>query len=171
MGTIILMPIILMGAYHCRYIFVIDQFLALTERISIVAETTDAPDARAQLFEALALLKTFLAKDSQAKCIAVPTSTSGPTRIIYFLRVSRHSSRASSVILSPPEAHSSFSRILFARHGTISATSGSTSARHQRTIAPIDVSYRKPTRSASPTALSCSPPPWSSQGLAVSISF
>jgi hypothetical protein len=45
-----------------------------------VAETTDVPDARAQLFEALALLKTFLAKDSQAKRIAVPTSTSGPTR-------------------------------------------------------------------------------------------
>ena len=74
--SIILFPAPLVVPGASRF----DQLLALTERISIVAETTDVPDARAQLFEALALLKTFLAKDSQAKHIVVPNSTSGPTR-------------------------------------------------------------------------------------------
>ena len=55
--SIILFPAPLVVPGASRF----DQLLALTERISVVAETTDVPDARAQLFEALALLKTFLA--------------------------------------------------------------------------------------------------------------
>ncbi len=67
-----LAPLVVPGASR------FDQLLALTERISIVAETTDVPDARAQLFEALALLKTFWLKTAKPNVSPCPPALQAP---------------------------------------------------------------------------------------------
>jgi hypothetical protein len=54
--------------------------LAVTERIYAAAEATSTNDSRAQLFEALALLRTFLASDQESNHTTPLTLSSGPTR-------------------------------------------------------------------------------------------
>jgi hypothetical protein len=57
-----------------------DQLLALTEKLVAAAETTTADDSRAQLLEALQLLRTFLTQDQERNPSTPLTPASGPTR-------------------------------------------------------------------------------------------
>ena len=54
--------------------------LALTEEISAAAETPSTNDSRAQLLEALTLLRTFIANDQERNPTAPLTLTSGHIR-------------------------------------------------------------------------------------------
>jgi hypothetical protein len=57
-----------------------DQLLALTDKLVTAAETTTADDSRAQLLEALKLLRTFLAEDQDRNPSTPLNPSSGPTR-------------------------------------------------------------------------------------------
>ncbi len=74
--SIILFPAPLVEPGASRF----DQLLAVTERIYAAAEATSTNDSRAQLFEALALLRTFLASDQESNHTTPLTLSSGPTR-------------------------------------------------------------------------------------------
>ena len=74
--SIILFPAPLVVPGASRF----DQLLALTDKVATAAESTSSNDARAQLLEALTLLKTFLATDHGHNAITPLTRESGPTR-------------------------------------------------------------------------------------------
>ena len=74
--SIILFPAPLVEPGASRF----DQLLALTEKLATVADTTAANDSRAQLQDALQLLRTFLASDQKRNPSIPPTTASGPTR-------------------------------------------------------------------------------------------
>ena len=67
-------PLVVPGASR------VDQLLALTEKVATAADPTSSNDSRAQLLEALTLLKTFLATDHGHNAITPLTRESGPTR-------------------------------------------------------------------------------------------
>jgi hypothetical protein len=74
--SIILFPAPLVKPGASRF----DQLLALTEKLVATAEITTADDSRAQLREALKLLRTFLASDQERNPSTPLTPASGPTR-------------------------------------------------------------------------------------------
>ena len=74
--SIILFPAPLVEPGASRF----DQLLALTEKLATVADTTAANDSRAQLQDALQLLRAFLASDQERNPSIPPTPASGPTR-------------------------------------------------------------------------------------------
>jgi hypothetical protein len=74
--SIILFPAPLVEPGASRF----DQLLALTEKLATVADTTAANGFRAQLQDALQLLRTFLASDQERNPSIPPTPASGPTK-------------------------------------------------------------------------------------------